>query len=75
VQISASHSAFSRRQAEIASLVVAGKSNGEIAQTLSLSRRTIEHHIEAIFNKLGVTSRVELRAAMLSLRPEPASLC
>ncbi len=48
---------LSRRQAEIANLVVAGKSSREIAETLSLSPRTVEHHLEAIFNKLGVGSR------------------
>jgi len=53
------------RQAEIANLVVAGKSSREIAEMLSLSPRTVEHHLEAIFNKLGIGSRVELTVALL----------
>jgi DNA-binding CsgD family transcriptional regulator len=56
---------LSRRQAEIANLVVAGKSSREIAERLCLSPRTVEHHLEAIFNKLGVGSRVELVTALL----------
>jgi predicted ATPase/DNA-binding CsgD family transcriptional regulator len=62
-------SGLSRRQAQIANLVVAGKSSREIAETLSLSPRTVEHHLESIFNKLGVGSRVELVAALLRSRP------
>jgi predicted ATPase/DNA-binding CsgD family transcriptional regulator len=56
---------LSERQAEIANLVVAGKSTREIAEMLHLSPRTVEHHIEAIFNKFGVRSRVELAVALL----------
>jgi predicted ATPase/DNA-binding CsgD family transcriptional regulator len=56
---------LSARQVEIAKLVVAGKSNREIAEVLHLSPRTVEHHLEAIFNKLGVRSRVELTAALV----------
>jgi predicted ATPase/DNA-binding CsgD family transcriptional regulator len=63
---------LSARQAEIADLVVAGKSSREIAAALFLSPRTVEHHLEAIFNKLGVGSRVELVAALLRPgSPEP----
>jgi predicted ATPase len=46
-------------------LVVSGKSSREIAETLSLSPRTVQTHIAAIFNKLGVRSRVELTATLL----------
>jgi predicted ATPase/DNA-binding CsgD family transcriptional regulator len=60
------HQSLSRRQAEIANLVVAGRSSREIAETFSLSPRTVEHHIAAIFNKLGVGSRVELVTALLT---------
>ncbi len=56
---------ISTRQAEIADLVVSGKSNREIAETLFLSPRTVETHVAALFNKLGVRSRTELVAAVL----------
>jgi DNA-binding CsgD family transcriptional regulator len=57
---------LSARQAEIAQLVATGKSNREIADVLSLSDRTVETHIAALFAKLGVRSRTELAA--LSVR-------
>ena len=34
-----------------------GMSNPQIAEALVISRKTVEHHIEHIFNKLGVSSR------------------
>jgi len=50
-------------------LVIAGKPSREIAEMLHLSPRTVEHHIEAIFNKFGVRSRVELAVALLGQGP------
>jgi len=57
---------LSRRQAEIAKLVIRGRSSPQIARELCLSPRTVENHIAALFNKLGVSSRVELTAALLT---------
>jgi predicted ATPase/DNA-binding CsgD family transcriptional regulator len=57
--------ALSARQAEIAQLVATGKSNREIADVLSLSDRTVETHIAALFSKLGVRSRTELAALIV----------
>jgi DNA-binding NarL/FixJ family response regulator len=56
---------LSNRQAQIAALVVRGKSNREIAGLLDLSRRTVETHVATIFSKMGVRSRVELTVALL----------
>ena len=47
------------RQAEVLALVAAGDSNGEIAQRLYLSKKTVEHHVSAIYARLGVTTRRE----------------
>jgi len=56
---------LSARQAEIAGLVASGKSTREIAESLSLSSRTVETHVQAVFEKLGVRSRVELNALLI----------
>lgn len=50
------------RQREIARLVAAGRSNREVAEALFLSVKTVETHLAAVFVKLGVSSRRELRA-------------
>jgi DNA-binding NarL/FixJ family response regulator len=50
------------RQAEILTLLAGGLSNAEIAASLVLSVRTVDHHVAAILRKLGVRSRAEARA-------------
>jgi non-specific serine/threonine protein kinase len=53
-------SQLTAREREIASLVAAGLSNRQIAEKLFISRRTVDAHLEHIFAKLGITSRVML---------------
>jgi two-component system, NarL family, nitrate/nitrite response regulator NarL len=48
------------RELEIITLVVAGYSNPEIAQKFSISEQTVKHHISNIFDKVGVSNRIEL---------------
>ena len=48
------------REREIAILIAQGKTNGEIADELVLSKRTVEKHIANILSKLGVTSRTQI---------------
>ena len=45
------------REREVLALVVAGKTNGEIATILAISARTVQKHLEHIFQKLGVETR------------------
>jgi DNA-binding CsgD family transcriptional regulator len=52
---------LSKREAEICSLVVGRLNTVEIATCLFISRRTVEKHVESIFEKLEVHSREELR--------------
>ncbi len=50
---------LSPREHEVLELVVAGKTNQEIAYNLRISQSTVEKCIYNIYDKLGVTSRVE----------------
>jgi DNA-binding CsgD family transcriptional regulator len=45
------------RQAEILAMLTEGLSNPDIAVALTLSRKTVEHHISALLDKLGAASR------------------
>jgi DNA-binding NarL/FixJ family response regulator len=51
---------LTRRETEILGTIVAGLSNKEIAQKFSLSEDTVKHHLTNIFDKVGVSSRLEL---------------
>jgi len=52
--------ALTRREREIAILVASGLSNREIAARLFISKRTVDAHVEHIFAKLEISSRVKL---------------
>lgn len=55
------------RQRDIVHQVLADRSNGEIAQEIGLSIRTIESHLYQAYAKLNVTSRGELRSVLARL--------
>jgi two-component system nitrate/nitrite response regulator NarL len=48
------------RELEIVSAVVAGFANKEIADYFKISEDTVKHHLSNIFDKLGVSTRLEL---------------
>lgn len=50
---------MSQREMEILSLISEGARNKEIAGQLSISERTVKFHVNAIFQKLGASSRTE----------------
>jgi DNA-binding NarL/FixJ family response regulator len=54
------------REMDVLRLVVAGKTNQNIAVALTISEKTVEKYLEAIFAKLSVASRVE--AAVYAVR-------
>lgn len=51
---------LSRRESEVAILVARGLTNKEIARRLFRSERTIDNHVQHIYNRLGIDSRVGL---------------
>jgi two-component system, NarL family, response regulator LiaR len=50
---------FSEREKEVLKLAAKGMNNKDIADTLCISIRTVQGHINSIFHKLGVGSRTE----------------
>jgi two-component system nitrate/nitrite response regulator NarL len=52
--------ALTRREVEVLRLIVDGCSNREIATTFGLSEETVKRHLSNIFDKVGVSTRLEL---------------
>ncbi|MGH3367066.1 MAG: response regulator transcription factor [Nocardioidaceae bacterium] len=48
---------LTERELEVLQLVIAGRSNREIASALTISEHTVARHLQNMFGKLGVTSR------------------
>lgn len=57
---------FSPREFEVLTLAVEGLTNKEIAYRLGISERTVQFHLNSIFNKTNTNSRTE--AAAFALR-------
>jgi len=51
---------LTKREEEVVRQVVEGLSNREIADQLKLSEHTVKNYLFHIFEKLGISSRVEL---------------
>jgi DNA-binding CsgD family transcriptional regulator/tetratricopeptide (TPR) repeat protein len=62
---------LSSREIEVLQLVAAGRTNGEIAERLFITRKTAGVHVTHILDKLAVSNRVEaaMVAARLGLAP------
>jgi two-component system nitrate/nitrite response regulator NarL len=54
------------REREVVTAVVQGFSNRGIAEQLKVSEDTVKHHLTNVYDKLGVSSRVELVVYALS---------
>lgn len=51
-------SALTRREREVLALMAEGKSAKQIGNELFCSRRTVEHHIQSVYTKLGVSNKI-----------------
>jgi DNA-binding NarL/FixJ family response regulator len=52
--------ALTKRELEITSVLVEGKSNKEIARRLNITEGTVKLHLNSIYRKVGVMNRVAL---------------
>jgi DNA-binding CsgD family transcriptional regulator/tetratricopeptide (TPR) repeat protein len=60
------------RQVEVLGLLAEGLTDAEIAARLSLSTKTVGHHVSALLAKLGVGSRRQAATAVRRLGVDPA---
>ena len=58
---------LTKREEEVLKALVTGETNTQIAKDLFISERTLYHHIENIYEKLGVENKVELYGKALEL--------
>lgn len=58
------------REIDVLTWVAQGKSNADIAKILTLSARTVQKHIERIFQKLGVETRTAAAALVYETMPQ-----
>ena len=49
---------LSEREVEVLGLVIRGLSNRQMAEVLFVSPKTVDHHIQHIYDKIGVSTRV-----------------
>ena len=51
---------LTQRELEVIALIVGGYTNKDMAQRFAISEHTVKHHLTNIFDKLGVSNRLEL---------------
>lgn len=62
---------LSKRELDVVHGIVEGLTNRQIADRLSLSQHTIKNYLLRVFDKLGVSSRLELMSVALARVPSP----
>jgi DNA-binding response OmpR family regulator/DNA-binding CsgD family transcriptional regulator len=55
------------RESEVLTWIMRGKSNNEISEILAISPRTVNKHLERVFEKLGVESRAAASSVALRI--------
>lgn len=65
---------LTKREIEVLTHVIQGKSSKEVAETLFVSKRTVDFHLANVYDKLHVNNRVQAfrRATRLGLIPYEA---
>jgi DNA-binding CsgD family transcriptional regulator len=58
--------ALTAAERRVVELALQDRTNREIAQALFLTRKTVETHLSSAYRKLDITSRRELREALLN---------
>jgi DNA-binding NarL/FixJ family response regulator len=65
------HFGLTPRELEIVGMILGGSSNGDIATKFAISEKTVKHHLTNIFDKLGVSNRLELALFAVYHKLEP----
>ena len=62
---------LTKREIEILSLIVEGHSSKQVAELLYVSKRTVDFHLDNVYDKLQVTNRMQAlqRATRLGILP------
>lgn len=60
---------LTHREREIAELVAAGLTHKEVAKTLKISPATVNNHLRAIHDRMGVHNNAELAAQLRLASP------
>jgi DNA-binding NarL/FixJ family response regulator len=53
-------STLTRRELQVVAAVVDGTNNREIGESLGITEQTVKNHLSNVFDKLGVSNRLEL---------------
>jgi len=62
---------LTRREAQVADLVAAGRTNRQIARALTISEKTVEVHVHNVIAKLGAQSRTEVATWVVAEQNAP----
>lgn len=62
---------LTRRELEVVGLIVKGLSNRDIARQFNLSEETVKRHLSNIFEKLGISTRLELAIFAIAKKLAP----
>ena len=63
---------LTRREREVARLVIDGRSTEDIAAALFISAHTVRDHLKMIFGKMGVSRRQDMAATLTGRTPTAA---